>query len=1814
MEKGLAFNNMIKIIHYKVPTYIFFIVLLKFYFTNNIVFHILSFFLRFNGIIILCSNLTLKLSEVGNKSLSYYLRYLTPSKLEQLINITNNSYIIISLIIFFLFCFRIISYIFIMKQLKQRRFLTNLYLLYYRILNIIEHIVYLLYPFILEFLAQILLSYIFPETFLFKKDSSKVLNIIISIINSVLIIGYNINNYFFMKIINKPYDNKILGIKYRYSGRKFWIVLIMQNIALIQNIQLYFSTDDQVKIFSYIYLCFFCLLFLALFLISLQKYNYDNITNSFISIMASFCFFSIIIKCFCSFCGYSFTTTYSIVSVNILKVIVSVFFNYLITFIGHNLLFKIAINELFRINKEIPKNKTYDSFMYIMDILKNVKNNKKDISTVKLLNNIFQHQNKCSASNCKCKLLQIIPHGEQYDKNFDQNLLDRISFLIESTFIKLDFSENCNLCLLLSEHFFSFKDNPVMAYSFIQTLLIYNLEHLSISQLLNCYEVSQKYTEAMINNNYRLKILKRKKKISEDKIAHDNLLETNFKETFFIYEKIRKIQKIMDNYCQVIIDIIKKRNIVEESVKFKKLEDTGEILSIDFTYLTDDKIEEIIKTLKEETKLNKDLFKEIGDLKTSKFPMEFYYKIFLFWDTFLEGKIDEKLIPIFYSFTKDHNLFSTNINPNIFILLRQRYMELNKNEANLYYCIFRYSKGMTISYFSEPLAQLLGYLQSELINKDIEILMPNEISKPHDNMLLHYLITQQNRVYEGVCNKLFNKKGLLYNGLMNGAALLGLGRNLLVMINAKIIESDTEFYLYYNQSLDLISFSNNFSTYFSMDLDLVTKCNLNLLTLFGINQDVLKKKLGELKMHINNYKSYLEIKTEEIYSKKLYKPGNKYNIVKYKLFDEIENQNFEESENMHVNNKLLKAQKCLENIYNNKFKDKLHSMKIRLKRAKSLVINNFDKFVNNNDKIDFNDKYYKSLLESFYLLQNHGLQNKMSGNLYQSIYNIVMDIHILYDVPFITIKIKEEIDFSSNKKDLSMDKELIDAKLNLNLKNSNKNVSFEALNKQDSISPTVSSVGLGTNLKITNFKQKFNLNKNLFEKYIKKFVLFCIFCDLVLYIIILIYQLNVVQNIINIFLAFYYNYIQRDKLVNLHASICSGYFYFSDFLDYSEYISFNEYKLYIQDMAEQYSDAYHMFYQNYIKYRFALGRDLSPFYINYNFSKVHISWDEYIIEKNYVDEAEVMIYQCISSSLLDKKEQIQKDIKLFFNSNFLINPVKLESIFGQILYYLCKNMQNNFLSFFSYIQDEINETQENYTKEIRVLSTLIDILGYILTLVTISSCIYFLRKSNLGLYKAIINLFIDFTQEGNYSFKNSYNNYLIAEKLTRLKFLINNFSISAIDKFNKKINYGSISSKNDLEDNDYSVRSKQGSVKKPSEIMFKKKKFKSNKNTSSDSNKNNNKINTTNNNSLTVTKSQNKLINSISVNLVSKLNQNVANDKTSNINVSTKNTLNGDSSTQNINTLNLNDKNDIDEENILTKEMIFEKLKIININTIKFFTYSCFALIFILFIYSIIKLMETYVYIDKSKNLFIDYSIVTFEYSMIMNYFNNLNLLYVNQKMGREDILQLMQSRVEAQFKKSEEVKKKSIKNYPKISKLFDSLNVADDGDLIKDTLCEDNALCQNIFFSKYNVVIKGIDVGLKTIAQEIYNMFKDFLLLKENIKELDDIKTYLINEDFIQIDLSLNFLLFLVEDRCAETFLEEAMDLTSNFKAVIITLNVFLFIFLSIISISLIYLVVDRITSLLDLVEKSSMRISISINFMKEKNFGNKGKSGSLL
>ena len=136
----------------------------------------------------------------------------------------------------------------------------------------------------------------------------------------------------------------------------------------------------------------------------------------------------------------------------------------------------------------------------------------------------------------------------------------------------------------------------------------------------------------------------------------------------------------------------------------------------------------------------------------------------------------------------------------------------------------------------------------------------------------------------------------------------------------------------------------------------------------------------------------------------------------------------------------------------------------------------------------------------------------------------------------------------------------------------------------------------------------------------------------------------------------------------------------------------------------------------------------------------------------------------------------------------------------------------------------------------------------------------------------------------------------------------------------------------------------------------------------------------------------------------------------------------------------------------------------------------------------------------------------------------------------------------------------------------------------------------------------------MKTVAQTIYNIYKDYLQLKNQVNSLEKVKEYFITDDYIQIDISLNFFLNLVEDRCADAFLIDCDSLINKFRAILIALNIFIIIFLVIASIFLTFFIIDKIVSLSSLIENSSIRLSTTISFIKERNIGYKLKTNSIL
>ena len=182
--------------HKKADKGILFLLIFKLYAYNFYFIHILFIIISSMGLLILCNDFIPNYKKYIY--FSNWLRYLTPHYLVKKLHISNNSYIIICSIIFFICILRILYTIKLIYKINHFQ-TTEVYKIKENIfVKILNHIVYIFFSYIIEFLSYILYIEFFPNDFIIKKNNNinDILQKIFCILNIIFIIIYNINNFF----------------------------------------------------------------------------------------------------------------------------------------------------------------------------------------------------------------------------------------------------------------------------------------------------------------------------------------------------------------------------------------------------------------------------------------------------------------------------------------------------------------------------------------------------------------------------------------------------------------------------------------------------------------------------------------------------------------------------------------------------------------------------------------------------------------------------------------------------------------------------------------------------------------------------------------------------------------------------------------------------------------------------------------------------------------------------------------------------------------------------------------------------------------------------------------------------------------------------------------------------------------------------------------------------------------------------------------------------------------------------------------------------------------------------------------------------------------------------------------------------------------------------------------------------------------------------------------------------------------------------------------------------------------------------------
>ena len=637
-NKYLKYNDILNRIKNNFSFIEAFILTIKENFTNNIFFYFLCVFFRFIPIISFsCDYSSIFGQSFNSKIVLKSLRVFTLHNLFEYFHFSYKIYIIITLIIYCSFVIRLIIYGNVIIKIYNHK-LTNKWPLpsKYRIIS--DHVLFLLFPYILEYISFSYFMFFFPDKFYIKLNKEdKTFLIVIMIINAILIIFYNkINNLYifcsnriFTTTIFEAYSRKNKNknfynnntISFRCTNFIFYIFMFLQNLILILPIEKFINENKYKIIFKAILNIILLLIVLIIFFSRIYEYKYRNFINTLINILLLFSFYSII------FDFIIFINQYKINNklFEIIYLLIKIFFSY-ITFSLYTLktqkfLESNIIDILFQEKISAKKESFINSFYYFNEIMIKIKEEKDIISIYLLIGFLNKHINNCYKSECNCKILEYIINETNFNKkeieklkNYTNKILNILSYFFESSFIEFEFYDKYELSILLSEHFCHLKNNSTMAFSIINTLIQKQKNSLSKYEMVILYELSQKYIyyiSAEIKKEFDLEIYNNKKELLI------NCERKKYFSSFFNNLKTsNKVKKIAFNYIDNLIIILKYKNIFEESISFQFDENNENIISCKLEFLNKISNIETNKNKMNENKTN--LYNVINLLRKEK--------------------------------------------------------------------------------------------------------------------------------------------------------------------------------------------------------------------------------------------------------------------------------------------------------------------------------------------------------------------------------------------------------------------------------------------------------------------------------------------------------------------------------------------------------------------------------------------------------------------------------------------------------------------------------------------------------------------------------------------------------------------------------------------------------------------------------------------------------------------------------------------------------------------------------------------------------------------------------------------------------------------------------------------------------------------------------------------------------------------------------------------------------------------------------------------------------------------------------------------
>jgi len=1147
------YYNILSRIQKKYSIYEGLFIIKKQYLTNNSFYYFLCLFFRFIYIISISGDYEyiFRKRKLRINSIQKYLRKLTCFNLIQQFNISFKMYFIIVLIIlvFFLINLKLTSNI--IQNLHKYKS-TYKWPLPKKYQIIIEHVNFLLFPFIIEFLSFSYYMYFFPDKFAIKfdKNNPKIFLIFLMIINTFLIISYNIDNYidiicsnrlFTITIYdadsyvkeNKIKKNKMKPIVYRCSNLIFYILVFLQNFAIFSMIENYINMSLYF-IYKIIISIILLLTIITLLVNQINEFNYNNFINISFNIFIFFCNFSIILDLILFLSRYRMKNQKNQIIYELIKLFLSFILNLVFTMKNFKFLESKITEILFQEKNNKKENQFLNCFFYLHEIMIKIKEQNKVESAFFLIKLLNKHINNCNKLACDCKLFDIFLKKNTIDLNKEElkdylnDLINILNYLFECSFVEYDFYKNYDISVLLAEHFCHLRNNPTMSFSIITTLILKNPNEFSKFEMVVLYELSQKYIYyiiAKVKSDFEAEIENNK-----FDLLKNQLRQNEFVDYYYNLALSNKAKKLVANYIDNEMKILKYKIIFEESLSFQFDESNENILSVKINFFkqfinidnlyneynnknvsknkrnkekkNSSNLYNIIFLLNKEYIYYKKIIYSISQIQINKdIPIVMIFKYILFFDIFIGGKMPEQVIKKLYGcFKNNTNIYNSSITESEISILKRKYKEQNNMLGSKTYVIVEFKKELRTKYFSEDGGLKLGYQQKDIINEKIDLLMPIDFRNSHKNAIKKLIIGNQVKYSVSKQSYYFDKSNtVLYSSNFEGSLIYNISKSLIMMLES-IFNFENEYRFMLNNNFELLACSRNFEDEYYLNQKILQSYNIKLFDILKIKPEKLNQKFEKEYKYIQYQKYIRQIKPEEYFIPRFYlAPEDKIaSMVNQAYFNSSKNNILSKISNSNHNNGQrdyqVKDDEEKKFIEKEKFNNSLNDLFINpseviFHKTYNVTLNK-GSFIENlakelikipeNDLMFENDKTsYNLITSSKQLISKLLTKNELSNHLMK----MTIKFSFYYDKPFyfITIDDQKKLYLNISKAiHFQNSKNMSDKKIPNKLKNSiphNKSI------KNSRNKSAIKNSNFPEEKKNNKEKNKFDLDKNRNENY-----------------------------------------------------------------------------------------------------------------------------------------------------------------------------------------------------------------------------------------------------------------------------------------------------------------------------------------------------------------------------------------------------------------------------------------------------------------------------------------------------------------------------------------------------------------------------------------------------------------------------------------------------------------------------------------------------------------------------------------------------------